>query len=292
MTEHPPAFTDHENPAQGSGFVILSRSDGGTVGQVSEHTTLSREPAAPELRHPFDIPEVQAIIAAEFPDIDEAIAGATRPRVSVNPDALEQFETEQIMLRRNKLQGESPHGYAMRLIFEDSFSVNQNPKAEPEVIYLGSRGLTTGGLLSHCYTPGRSNGITMPQLAARDELANATFMEALRAAQGDTNLAHGLFYMVYDSTYTGRASIDLLRRLYSGVATPPEALDSVGYRLLRMLRATPAMTEPLQNDSLHRRFVMHDNALRTIPRAELFQTAWRQALSMLENGRFPVAWTD
>src|SRR3990167_9511385 len=97
---------------------------------VSEpiEVTLQRQPdeiLKPEdWIHPFDHPPFRAYLEAEFPDLTQRIDTAHRPTISVQPDELEAWEVEQILLRRKRASFETDYAYLMRLLYEETFSVN------------------------------------------------------------------------------------------------------------------------------------------------------------------------
>lgn len=102
--------------------------------------------------HPFHEPGFRAYLDATFPDFVESVDTATRPSISDKPDELEHWESERILARKSRRSYESAEMYLRRLLYEETFSVNQNPGSLQS--FRGSYGMTPGGLISHYYWGG------------------------------------------------------------------------------------------------------------------------------------------
>ncbi|MBP9700249.1 hypothetical protein KBD71_03115, partial [Candidatus Woesebacteria bacterium] len=98
--------------------------------------------------HPFESDPLRTMLEDDYGISAEQIQKVTKPQISNNPDDLEIWESQQIVGRRENLPYESDEGYLVRILYEESFSVNQNP-GQWVVLHLSSAGLTPGGLLSH-----------------------------------------------------------------------------------------------------------------------------------------------
>jgi hypothetical protein len=105
--------------------------------------------------HPFTNPKFIAVVQKYAPEYTDKLAEAEKPTISEHPDELEAWEAEQIEKRKQQLPYESDFSYAIRVLYEETFSVNQFP----EKSFKGSNGLTVGGLISHFYTINIINGV-------------------------------------------------------------------------------------------------------------------------------------
>jgi hypothetical protein len=128
--------------------------------------------------HPFDIPDFRSYLVAVAPEYAELVATANRPDISDQPDELERWEAGCILARKAKFDYEPNELYLRHLLYEETFSVNQNPVSAQS--FRGSHGMTPGGLISHCYQEGRYNGLTVAELSASATLDEDSFAEAMK----------------------------------------------------------------------------------------------------------------
>lgn len=237
--------------------------------------------------HAFDLPEFREYFDAEFPAYAEALDEANRPIVSEQPDELETWEAEQITARKTWRPSESPAMYLRRLLYEETFSVNQNPGLTGPS-FSGSAGLTPGGLISHFYQEGSYSGLTMADIATRPELDEETLGQALmrlgpERRSGASDLFAVVGYMTNPDRFGRFINPDLVGRYARGEIQPPAECDTIGYRLLRMLHVTTEMLEPVADKDLQARFVNHAHEL---PRAELIIRAWHRSQALVPDGSF------
>src|SRR4030067_2575187 len=98
--------------------------------------------ANPEIKtsHPFEDKYFLEVIKKYAPEYIDRLKDTARPGISDNPDELESWEAGQIGRRKKQLPYESDYGYAVRVLYEETFSVNQFPKKP----FKESNGLTVG----------------------------------------------------------------------------------------------------------------------------------------------------
>ncbi|OGG30533.1 hypothetical protein A3A63_02880 [Candidatus Gottesmanbacteria bacterium RIFCSPLOWO2_01_FULL_46_9] len=225
-----------------------------------EAARIQREQSAalpPDTTHPFDRPLVKELLDAEFSEMTDAISHAVRPVKSDTPDDLEEWEVTMREKRQDQIPGEAAWPYLVRSLYEEFFSVNQNPDLNPPPMQAHMPGLTPGGLVSHFY-----NESVMDDASVKTEVAKPfvgrTMSEAIRSLR-EANTGED----VYRSNRSFAQIVQLVTRrndapfdspwrvlrpergadeVYLGSDRYQEIypeLDSVGYRLLAILRARP-----------------------------------------------------
>lgn len=209
--------------------------------------------------HPFEDRGFREFLQREFPDLTIDFAQVQLPGISVHPDELELWEVDQIKQRKSrKPPWESELRYLSRLLYEEFFSVDQNPGMPTPVIFRGVAGITPGGLISHFYSPNSIGGATLENVVLAAP-KTSTLGEAVRT-DPDFHNWRNLINTAVECTWPtiiGRANMfrpnfaSIERKISLGQPYP-EQLDSVGYRLIRMLVEMPAMMDPIEDVELRK----------------------------------------
>lgn len=231
--------------------------------------------------HPFDDPEFLRFIAREFPDSLDAVKTATRPTISDQPDEFETWESAQILTRKIRFGFEGDSQYLSRLLYEESYSVNQHPGIDNPPIFQGVPGLTPGGLVSHFYFEGKMNRSTIEDVIVKPLVGN-TVSESLQGMD-DFWEKMDLLDIVAVCTYArSRFHVNLhdLARDPSRPYTPN--VDSVGFRLLKMLQAAPEMMEKTTDMQLKETAEVRPYQMdQPTPLTEVLTASWKKFSRLL-----------
>ncbi len=243
--------------------------------------------------HAFADPDFQAFLRQKFPEVTADYNRLTFPALSNNPEELESWEVEQIRKRKaRKPQLESELRYLSRLLYEEFFSVDQNPDARSPILFQGVAGMTPGGLISHFYSSASINSASVESVVSVKPKGN-TLSEAV-AMINDFRQANQLIDVVVECTYplrigvssVGRPPLGSIHRILSTGGKYRQEFDSVGFRLIRMLVETPEMMELIQDIEL-RKMVNPRYPDRPISRAIMIIRLWEHSQRLLtEYGTF------
>lgn len=238
-------------------------------------------------------PDFQAFLRQEFPAVTIDHNRLTFPALSNNPDELESWEVEQIRKRKaRKPQLESKLRYLSRLLYEELFSVNQNPDKTPPILFQGVAGMTPGGLISHFYSLSIINSASVEGVVSTKP-KGTTLAEAV-ANLDNFRQANQLIDIVVECTYplrigvssVGRPPLGSIHRILSTGGKYRQEFDSVGFRLIRMLVETPEMMEPIEDIEL-RKMVNPRFPERSISRAIMIIRLWEHSQRLLtEHGTY------
>lgn len=232
--------------------------------------------------HAFDRPEFIEFFETEAPVFLDRIQEAVRPGQSSHADELEKWEGAWILKRKDIKGSEDKLQYLIRLLYEEFFSVNQNPGKNPPE-FNGSYGMTPGGLISHFYSPIQIDNQSVKSVVELP-FQGKTLREAIDSLTTSDDLEgrkqrSSFVGLVYENTYENdsfntlgrmrmRDSMDKAFRDEEFVYL--KEMDSLGYRLLAMLKAEPEMIEPVADQKLLERF----GVKRAISRAEFIVKIW------------------
>jgi hypothetical protein len=241
----------------------------------------------PSFIHPFDDPSFKGFLSNEHPEFLGRAESSYRPQTSESADELETWEAERIELRKQRFPHETDELYLRRLLYEESFSVNQQPDVNPPVTFQGVAGMTPGGLISHFYPRYAMNGVNLRDTLDTPELGMPNLAEALSAASQRRRLATIISTIMQPYALTGmrRYNLRLARDLEAGTGLTEEH-NNVAFRMLKMFRAAPEMMKPVTDTQLQTAFVSHD---KPIARAELIVRAWEKSQAILPNGYYTSA---
>ena len=232
--------------------------------------------------HPFDKPDFIEWIDSEFFGYGELAASSQKPRLSNNPDQLETWEAAQVLKRKRLFGDQSNMHYLMRLLYEEAFSVDQNPGMQVNVpVFQGSFGLVPGGLISH-YMDRQTFDL---EKALSLFQASANTREAVKAIPrlplDQEQVLHTIIRCSQRVDAEQLAMLELTspervrhlcHRLLNTDHPYEELYDVRGHRLLAMLHATPEMTAPLQDESI---LVDYPTTPANMPsRAYILQRYW------------------
>jgi hypothetical protein len=243
--------------------------------------------------HAFDREAFLIFLHNQFPDLAQQIADAVRPQMSSSPDELEMWESTRILKRKDRFSNETDWAYLIRLLYEEMFAVNQAPNMTNPPMMGGVPGLTIGGLVSHFYRSRLQNGILISQILDYN-FSGRTMHQAINAIkesdamQTDSPLRHLRMFMQsvqYLSQRNDSSPLMNWEVLRSGPISDqvmigksdsyknryPE-LDSVGYRLLALLKKEPSFQVMVQDKDLQK--LVGVDETRDINRAELLVVAW------------------
>jgi len=248
--------------------------------------------------HPFDNPDLRAFYETTFPEEFVKLEDAERPGVSDDASDFELWEATEIAKRRQRMEPPEylDRDYAQRTLYEECFSVNQFPSQSNRFPALPHEtGMTPGGLLSHYYLANGYGDYDIPQILELG-LSGDNFGEAIERWQSETDadwiqtsdLVASLMYMYGQrQAMSGLAGSfgseygDLARKLAAGEGAGKylEELDTISFRLIRMLAETPEMMEPVQDEELVRKFSRY--GVIEMPRAALLQEVWHSVQGLL-----------
>lgn len=243
--------------------------------------------------HPFTDEGFILVVNKYAPEFVPKLAQAEKPTVSNNPDELEIWEANEIDRRKRRLPFESDFGYATRVLYEETFSVDQFP----QVPFRSSRGPTVGGLISHFYTLSTIDGVKAGD-AKNWELKGKTLKEALIGAR-DFNERRAIITLVHEMTYPIRIGrVSDVRRLRGGAmlrladnpenSSYPQDMDTYGFRLAKLLSQVPEMNELVQDPELKR--IAGFSPERNLTRAEMVVFFWERvgAKVINQNGGYKL----
>lgn len=275
----------------------------GNVSSREESTNLENI----DSRHPLERIEVKDYIEKNFPEFAERFKSATKPRISSNPNLLEEWESARIIKGRDTryLQSDTPLRNLVRGLYAESFSVSQsftasdlshedkdeslNPMNKRQLN--GSQGITLGGLVSH-YTKPYEKAEDFPEIPkeARDinealdllRKKDTPWMELQEFVKRIVEIYHrregirqGFERRMRDTT---------IRRVLEG-DTYDNYIEIVGFRLLALFANNPSMLENVTDEALLTTYGYRPEA--KISCAGMFARAWEHAASLntfLESG--------
>ncbi len=288
---------DLEKPQPENERIVLTAADLNPRAAKYPVEILQQKPP----QHPFEREPLNSILKSMYDISSENIASVTKPRISNHPDDLELWESQQIVGRRERYPLEPDDGYLVRMLYEEAFSVNQNPSLS-SVLHKSSAGLTPGGLLSHFASFGPSNELrqvldTQPSGATLQEayqlwttdpetgkdyddptkiaIANSKFIQLADAVIQITKSQDKLGSIVFNRL-TG---YHVLQRLKEGVL-PPEDLNTIGFRVFKMLLVAPEFLSPVSDrDFLKKLGVTHTNPIAVM---QAHAMVWRKCKPLFD----------
>lgn len=222
-------------------------------------------------QHAFDDPALLRIVERYAPEYIQSMKTCARPALSRNPDELEQWEAKQVLLRKERLTDESDYAYLVRVLYEESFSVQQIR----DVFFRGSGGFTPGGLISHGFINRLETLGTDPEPLV---ISGSTLREALERESSYTNRRR-IVELVFDCTYPYRFGeqglsggsvswTNVMRRIQRDPAQAyPEDVDALGFRLLRLMMQAPWLMNDITDEESRKRFGFDDGHRLTLARA-------------------------
>ncbi|OGJ21331.1 MAG: hypothetical protein A3A82_04015 [Candidatus Pacebacteria bacterium RIFCSPLOWO2_01_FULL_47_12] len=251
-------------------------------------------PQRRDSEHPFDNVAFQGFLQEEFPELVGQVATATRPGVSAQPDEMEAWESAVVQQRKQRRGFEGDWDYLIRLLYEECFSINQNPGVGEPATMHGVAGHTPSGLVSHFFS-GNSTGGASISTEVQKDFSGASLQEAVHSLQGKlTNRQiegfldvvqmctsrNDVLIQVHRMGYSGSDVIELVRNGQYG-----KIFDSIGYRLLAMFKAEPTMLEPIQD--LRLKEMLNFRTDRVVSKARFIVKLWGYCQSLLyENGAY------
>lgn len=253
-------------------------------------------PTAETSPHPFEREDLLDIVRKYAPEYVERLKAVTRPQLSSNPSDMEKWEAEQIVRRKKLFYGESNFNYLVRVLYEETFSVNQFP----EHPYKESNGLTPGGLISHYLCMDTINGVGALDVAKYD-LAKETLLEALKN-EPDYRRKEALLRFASEITYPWRlgffnpiGSREFLIISRLDKFKPSDELETYGYRLLKMLKGTPELRQPIKDEGLRNFIGLHPSSEMAL--ASGVSSIWHKLGKapgplFTENGMYKVIFDD
>lgn len=279
------------NESSGKKFIIVEGEDlyqpqTAKLINLEEPKNNDAELVQQQYIHPFDERELGDWLEANYQDLMEQIEAAQRPEISTQPDDLEVWETARILERKKcKFFEEKNHfSYLMRVLYEECFSVNQNPELKYPPMMKDLLGMVPGGLLSHFLNFNVSDGYSI-KTVIETNFKGYTLKDVMQLNQEDNSsknhrLIDAISIIAINNTYhTMREmflhsrAIQLVRLIQQNKdITYPPKIDSVGFRLLCMLRDTPEMQMIVEDPTLKEMFSIKKEA---VTRYEIFTFAWR-----------------
>ncbi len=234
--------------------------------------------------HPFDNPELREYVSETFPQHIEAMISANRPSLSSQPDELERWEADKIVARKQLKAYEDPKLYLRRLLYEETFSVNQNPGSVPEVLFQGVAGMTPGGLISHFAPRYISSGVSLEKILTMSEINAPSLGEAINQAKmrdhkDAYNLAEMISIIMQPDIFNAYRTPFLSRHILAGSINPVH--DNLAFRMLKMFKAAPEMLEHVEDNELQAKF---SRGAGNLSRANLVVRAWEESQVILPDG--------
>jgi hypothetical protein len=178
---------------------------------------------------------------------------------------MEKWEAEQIIRRKRQFYGESNFNYLVRVLYEETFSVNQFPACP----HKESNGLTPGGLISHYLCMDTIDGVGALDVAKFD-LAGETLLEALQN-EPDYRRRESILRHASEITYPWRLGFynpikSIEYRIVAKLDNfkPSDELETYGYRLLKMLKGTPELRQPIKDEGLRSFIGLHPSSEMTL----------------------------
>ena len=267
-----------------------------------QYSELTPKKTPVDTEHAFLKPDFLLFLEKNFPELIDRVKSSTFPKISESPNDLEQWESELILKRKQKMEIESNWAYLARLLYEETFSVNQNPDFTNPPMKMDMCGVTAGGLISHFMFRGSTNGVTLESIV--EQISQYTF-SSLKEFIADfkkhnpdnyLNKLSDVLDVIIKCVENGsimprRFPLNLKKELIenSNENKSYGAFESIGFRLLAMLCAEPEMLNEVVDENLKTRFKLNPNA--EISRAELIIHAWYKSQAILtKTGTF--AYTD
>jgi len=235
----------------------------------------------------FNNPDFRSAIEKLVPDYAEQLFVLPHPQLSQNPDGFERWETEMVLKRQQKKPFDSEVLYGVRILYEDLYSVTQFPPGMKKF----TEGMRPGGLLSHFYTLSRMDNLGIDDGLAFD-WQGQDLKQALEATE-DIGLREKMltianlisFPIVFGRFDYRRPDPHRLWMIANNPAylSSVEELDAIGFRLIRLLQAEPALLEPMKNDEIGKEL----GYSRPLTRVEAYQALWRKmSRNALDNGSY------
>ncbi len=188
--------------------------------------------------HPFDTKELKEFFQKHFPEYADLITQCKRPGLSENPDEMEKWEAQRIRKRKQRFKDETLTGWLNRVLYEETFLVDPFPGRTDIDLKQGIPGFTPGGLISHHYILGSSNGRTIEDVLA---LSTEESLEEQLLSLPDRREQLNFLDVISNSTYRRNSDsipfLPLVLRSIQENKSFPQELNSIGYRLLRILQA-------------------------------------------------------
>lgn len=218
-----------------------------------------------------------------------------RPKLSDNPDELEQKEAYWRKQRQQLYLGEDPLKYVIRLLYEDCFSVNQQVGSMNPSSFHGSFGLTTGGLLSHYLSPGASSFLDIftltemygdaetlaeaIQILERENVAPSTMNQFFNAVDAHTKGSNTALIPTR-SHLPHNSFLEVIEQAMDGKQGYEEIVDTIVSRMVGLIRELH-LQQPLQQDPLV-------DDWQDQSKAEVIYSAWHAAQVVInrETGTF------
>lgn len=282
-------------------------------------------------KHPFEVEPLLQLLNERFQITHEQIASVIKPHISSNPDDLEIWETQQIVGRREQYPNEPIIGYLVRMLYEESFSVDQNPNAWSLILHKSSAGLTPGGLLSHFAQLGPSEdlqkilstqptGNTLQRAYVNwmtDPATGVIITDPTRIKEIESNfreLADAVIRITRSRDQgigmdyfriNGFRILDHLKKYFrftekdeNQEKTPPEQsenenkvipredLNSIGFRVIRLLASTPEFLNPVKDrEFLTKLGVTHSTPLSVLQVQRMVWSRCQPLFGFVGSGR-------
>lgn len=234
----------------------------------------------------------QTVIKEYTPEFFDRLTKVEMPRISSNPDELEAWEAGVIDNRKERLQYEGDFPYLLRVLYEETFSVNQFQDSLKT-----SNGLTVGGLISHFYMFGSINGVSVED-AKNWNLNGKSLREVLQNTE-DFRRREDIFEIAESITFPlqiGRVGASHLMRmqaqLKSNLLKNPkeghyrEDLDTYGFRLMKLIKQIPELTEEVKDEKLKE--MVHFPLERKLTGAHFLVRVWKRLSGLVldDNGYY------
>ncbi|MBI3887959.1 hypothetical protein HY310_02730 [Candidatus Microgenomates bacterium] len=218
-------------------------------------------------------PPVRELVIAQYaPDFSERSKTVVKPRLSPQPDELETWETNEILRRTQRMEGESDFGYILRTLYEEMFSAEQ-PGINGSPIFKGSHAPTIGGFISHYFPNGTINGVGVETLS-RLNLKGENLKQVV-AAEQNWKMQQGLVSIsnaIAGGTFVNAGQYD--DAVMKGGPYPVE-LDTLGLRYIRLLHKVPQLVSPIADQKLLE-FAGYKNLPREIPVFQVVHNLWQK----------------
>ncbi len=241
---------------------------------------------------PYKELSVQVVVEKYSPQFIERLRNVEMPKNSPNPDELEAWESGVIDSRKERFPHEGDFSYLLRVLYEETFSVNQFQDSLKT-----SNGLTVGGLISHFYMFGSINGVSVEDVKNWN-LDGKSLREVLQNTN-DFRKREDIFEIAESITFPlqiGRVGASHLMRmqgqLRSNLLKNPkeghyrEDLDTYGFRLMKLIKQIPELTDEIKDEKLKE--MVHFPSDRKLTGAHFLVRVWKRLSGLVldENGYY------
>lgn len=224
---------------------VTRNKDSGNQLEVQKQRTLEE---LLKLPHPLEQhSELLELVTKYFPGkgYEQLLADAIKPGISDDPDELERWEAQAILERKQKMPNDFGIAYLIRLLYEETFSIQQFQDSK-----FGSEGKTIGGLLSHHLFKIITNGIsisTITDLELKEKTYEKEFVRLVSEAKWAdmekfsiiiTQLAFPTNYFISERANQIRRHLLRTRLPYAS-----ENMELDGYRMMKVIKLYPQLLE-------------------------------------------------